>query len=347
MTVAIVGAGAAGAAIAYALRDADADVTVFEKSRGVCGRAATRRKEGCRYDYGANYVKDDDERVTRLLTEELDTNGLVEVEEPVWTFDSAGEISPGRDSDERKWTYEDGITQLAKRLFAATDATVQRETRVETVAREEGRWSLADAADTVLGSFDTVVLTPPAPQTAELLAAMAWDDDRRVAAHDAVAAVDYASVFTAVLHYPFTLDRSWYALIDTDGEHPVGWLAREELKPGHVPEGESLLVAQMGHDWSGDRIDDDRDQVLREAVGHVAELLDDDRFAAPDWTDRQGWRYALPDGGVTGDAHRSTEDAGLYFAGDWVAGEARVHAALRNGFAVGERIVEARNAKTY
>ena len=29
---------------------------------------------------------------------------------------------------------------------------------------------------------------------------------------------------------------------------------------------------------------------------------------------------------------------GLYFAGDWVAGEARVHVALRNGLTVGERI---------
>jgi len=35
MDVAIVGAGAAGAGTAYALRNAPADVTVFEKSRGV------------------------------------------------------------------------------------------------------------------------------------------------------------------------------------------------------------------------------------------------------------------------------------------------------------------------
>ena len=341
MNVAIVGAGASGAACAYALRDADTDVTVFEKSRGVCGRAATRRKEGCRYDHGANYVKDDDERIARLLTEELDADGLVDVEEPVWTFDASGEIAEGRDDDERKWTYEDGITQLAKRLFARTDATVQRETRVEDVVREDGRWSLADDEGADLGSFDALVLTPPAPQTADLLATMAWDDERRTAAHDAVAAVDYASVFTGVCHYPFELDRPWYALVDTDREHPVGWLAREELKPGHVPDGESLLVVQMGHDWSAERIDDDPEGVLRESVGHVAELLDDDSFADPDWTDHQGWRYALPNEGVAGDAHRAPEDAGLYFAGDWVAGESRVHAALANGLDVGERVASA------
>ncbi|MFC5972961.1 NAD(P)/FAD-dependent oxidoreductase [Halomarina salina] len=338
MNVAIVGAGASGAAVAYALRDADADVTVFEKSRGVCGRAATRRREDCQYDHGANYVKDEDERVNRLLTEELDSEGLVDVEAPVWTFDASGEITEGRADDERKWTYEDGITQVAKRLLARTDATVHRETRVEGIAREDGRWSLADSEDAALGSFDRLVLTPPAPQTADLLATMAWDDERRIDVHDAVAAVDYASVFTAVCHYPFELDRPWYALVNTDREHPVGWLSREELKPGHVPDGESLLVVQMGHDWSGERIDDDPDQVLRESVGHATELLADDAFADPDWTDHQGWRYALPDGGVTGDTHRDCEDAGLYFAGDWVVGESRVHAALANGLEVGERV---------
>ena len=338
MNVAIVGAGASGAAVAYALRDADADVTVFEKSRGVGGRATSRCTGGCRYDHGANYVKDGDERVARLLTEELDGDGLVDVEEPVWTFDADGDISAGRASDERKWTYEEGIAQLAKRLFARTDATVRCGTRVADILREDGRWSLADAEGVALGSFDALVLTPPAPRTAGLLATAAWADHRRVALYDAASAVDYASVFSAVVHYPFALDRPWYALVNADREHPVGWLSREELKPGHVPDGESLLVAQMGHDWSAERIDDDPEGVLDEAVGHVADLLDDDRFADPDWTDHQGWRYALPNGGVDGDVRRDCEDAGLYVAGDWVAGEARVHAAVANGLDVGERI---------
>jgi predicted NAD/FAD-dependent oxidoreductase len=38
-TVAVVGAGAAGAAAAYALRDTPGDGTVFEKSGGVSGGA--------------------------------------------------------------------------------------------------------------------------------------------------------------------------------------------------------------------------------------------------------------------------------------------------------------------
>ncbi|WP_299233265.1 NAD(P)-binding protein, partial [Natronomonas sp.] len=87
--IGVIGAGAAAAAGALVLDTAlpDAEITVLEKSGGVCGRAATRRHEDLVYDYGANYVKSDDERVVELLTETLDDDGLVDAAEPVYTFD--------------------------------------------------------------------------------------------------------------------------------------------------------------------------------------------------------------------------------------------------------------------
>jgi hypothetical protein len=335
--VAVVGAGAAGAAAAYALRETDATVTVFEKSRGVCGRAATRRRDGRRYDYGANYVKTDDDRVTRLVTETLPTDGLCEVDGAVWTFDADGEVSPGRDGTERKLTWRAGITQLAKRLLAAADAVVHRETRVETLARAGDGWRLVGEDDRPLGRFDVVLLTPPAPQTAALLERAEWRDDRRGEMAAAARTVDYRPVLAAVSGYGFRLDRPYYALVDASKRHDVGWVAREECKPGRVPAGESLLVVQMGADWSRRRLEADPEDWVPDAVDATAALLDDDRLREPAWTDSQRWRYALPEAGVD-DAVRVGEAADCYVAGDWVAGEGRVHAAVRNGLRVGERI---------
>ncbi|WP_256545272.1 NAD(P)/FAD-dependent oxidoreductase [Halobellus inordinatus] len=340
----IVGAGAAGAGAAYALRDADVDVTIVEKSGGVCGRAATRRKNGCRYDHGANYVTEADERTAALLPE-LGTEGLVEIDEPVWTFDAAGEITAG-DRESTKWTWTEGITQLAKRLLAATDATVHRRTRTAEVAREEGKrvdddaasWTLTDTDGDRYGPFDALLLTPPAPQTADLLRATDWDDDRLDSLVDAVSAVPYRTVRTLVFHYPFRDSYPWYGLVNPDKEHAIGWLSREECKEGHVPDGESLLIVQMGPEWSTTHYDDPLSDVEPGVADRVATLLDDDRYADPDWVDDQGWRYALPDASLDADAVRLTEDAGLYVAGDWVAGEGRVPRALWNGYDVGERI---------
>jgi|AntDeeMetageno50_2_1112565.scaffolds.fasta_scaffold01096_4 predicted NAD/FAD-dependent oxidoreductase len=337
-TVAIVGAGAAGAGAAYALRNTAVDVTVFEKSRGVCGRAATRRKHGCRYDHGANYFKDEDARVTDLVTETLDTDGLVEAKGPVWTFDADGTVSEGRDTDGHKWTYRAGITQLAKRLFERTDTTVKKSTRVGGIERVDGGWALTDADGTDLGRHDSLLLTPPAPQTADLLATTEWDNDLRDGLETAVRDVTFRPTITAVLHYPFALDRPYYALVNTDKDHEIGWCSREECKPGHVPDGEGLLIVQLGADWSAGRIDDPSDAVVADAAALTADLLDDDRLADPDWADYKGWRYAQPGDAVAAEPLDRAGDHDLFFAGDWVAGEGRVHLALRNGLDTGERI---------
>jgi len=339
MNLAIVGAGAAGAATAYALRATGHDITVFEKSRGVCGRAATRRKGDCTYDHGANYVKPDSDRVTELLTGTLPTEGLVSIDEPVWTFDAMGRISESDRQESNKWTYERGITQLAKRLFAAADAEVVFETRVGSLERGDG-WRLADVDGESLGTFDAVLLTPPAPQTADLLSATAWDDPLLGDLEATVDGVPYRTIYTVLLHYPFELGRPWYGLVNTDREHEVGWLSREECKDGHVPDGESLLVAQMSPAWSSRRYDDPGEAVEADAAAIVAELLGDDPLADPDWTDRQGWRYALPDDGADTETLRTAEAHGLYFAGDWVAGDGRVHLAVESGLDAGARIAD-------
>jgi hypothetical protein len=340
-TIGIVGAGAAAAAATHVLDGAGADVTVLEKSGGVCGRAATRRHDDLVYDYGANYVNSADERIVRLLTETLDDEGLIEVPEPIYTFDDSGAVSPGRENEGRKLGYRAGLTQLAKRLFAGTAASVHRRTRVETLRREDDGWALVDADGGSWGPFDVVVLTPPAPQTATLLRDAEWSSDRRDSLLDAVASVDYRACWTAVLHYPFELDVPYYALVNTDKNHAVGWIAREECKPSHVPPGESLLVVQANHDWSVAHSGDDPERNVARLAEHAAEIVGDDRLASPNWTDHQGWRYALPRSGVRSDPVASVASAGLFCAGDWVVGEGRLHAALGNGLDVGGHILDA------
>nr|WP_143165366.1 NAD(P)-binding protein [Halobaculum gomorrense] len=364
----IVGAGLAGAGAAYALRDTDHDATILEKSRGVGGRAATRRRDGCRYDHGANYVKLPDERTGDLIRD-LGDDGLVDIAEPVWTFGADGEIAPGDGDDEHKYTWEAGITQFAKRLLAETDAEVRKTTRAESIVRDGGgardgtadgdtgpggdrggAWTVTDADGDDHGPFDALVLTPPAPQTADLLAATEWPDDGGALAdlRAAVEATEFRTVRTLALHYPFELDVPWYGLVDVEKTHEIGWLSREECKRGHVPDGEGLLIVQLSPEWSTAHYDDSLEAAAAEAATLAADLVGDDRLADPDWADDQGWRYALPNEGLVGDggpdaaagAVAAAREAGLYLAGDWVAGRGRAAAALWNGIDAGESIAE-------
>jgi predicted NAD/FAD-dependent oxidoreductase len=339
-SIGIVGAGAAAAAATLVVDTAlpDTEITILEKSGGVCGRAATRRHGDLVYDYGANYVKSDDDRVVELLTDTLDDEGLVDVTEPVYTFDNAGSVSPGREADEHKWSYRAGLTQIAKRLFDRTAATVHRRTEVRTVRRDGDRWLLEDADDSQWGPFDVLVLNPPAPQTATLIGNAEWDAPHRAELQAALEAVSYRPIWTAMLHYPFEIDRPYYGLVNTDKEHAVGWISREECKPGHVPDGETLLVVQASGEWSDAHYDDDPSKNVATLAEHAADIVGDGRLKTPEWTDHQGWRYALPESGIRRGPVSSAESSNLYCLGDWVAGEGRLHAALRNGLDVGERI---------
>lgn len=349
--VAIIGAGVAGAGVAHALQQANTpdsvSISVFEKTSTLGGRTATHRSHGCVYDPGANYVKSDDPIISELITETLATDGLIDVTAPVWTFDGAGTISEGDDRDEHKWTYEGGIAQLATRLFARADETgsvslsVSRETPVDTISSENGQWSLTDESGDDFGTFDILVLTPPAPQSAALIEGMQWEADLRGELHTAVDAVEFRAIHSVAAHYPFEIDVPYYALVNTDREHEIGWVSREECKPGHVPDGECLLVVQMAPDWSAERIDDSPGSVAHNAVELTADLFDDDRLSTPDWTDTRRWRNALPDTGLTGDVRKRGERNDLYLAGDWVTGDGRAHLALKNGLAVGKRIHKA------
>lgn len=344
--VAIVGAGVAGAGVAHTV---DGEVSVFEQSAKVGGRTATHSAHGCTYDPGANYLKSDDRRVNELITETLETDGLIDIDTPVWTFDVAGTISEGEDMDEHKWNYVGGISQLAERLFERSGATVSTETRVETIRHNDEGWWLSDPAGADLGTFDRIVLTPPAPQTATLIGRVTSDDEAGYleSLGNAVAAVSYRPICSVVLHYPFELSVPYYALVNTDREHEIGWVSREECKSGHVPDRECLLIVQMAPDWSAERIDDDGNvigTIESEVADLVADLFEDRRLATSDWSAVRCWPAALPNDVFEDQTVRArAERDGLFIAGDWIAGSGRIHRALNSGLAVGERLNAFRN----
>ncbi|MEP0547773.1 MAG: FAD-dependent oxidoreductase [Rhodothermales bacterium] len=343
-TLAIVGAGAAGLAAAWALRDAPLAVTVFEKSRGFGGRAATRRHEGAggtwTYDHGAQYVKTPEGHAAfGLLREALPTDDLVAIDGDVWTFDAGGRVAPGDPGHnaDGKWTYRSGISQLGKLLAEASGAAVRTETLIHRLERAEAGWELhADAG--AFGPFDAVLLTAPAPQSADLLHASAFDADLRALLVDGLRKATYRKIFSVVLAYDTPVPRpgDCYALVNTDGGHPVSWLAFEEEKAGHVPRG-SLLIAQMAADWTRDHYFDDR-EVLAAAVRLLLADLLDTPLGPPAWVGSQRWRYALPDAAADADALALGTDAGLFFAGDFTAGQGRVHLALESGLTAADHI---------
>jgi hypothetical protein len=333
--IAIVGAGTAGLTAAYGLRGAPVEVTLFEKSRGFGGRAATRGRYGCRYDHGAPYFRAASARATRLVTAHLPTEQLVEIGGPIGSFDASGGIEPGAPADGRgpRWTYVQGISTLGKLLARRARAEVHRDTRIEAITRRDGRWRLRDDEGRAWAGYDGVVLTPPAPQSAALLERAAASDPGLGAVHEALRGVAYAPQFAVALGYdrPLARPEGCWALRSADADHPLDWVGLEDEKPGHVPAGQSLLVVHTASSWTEERVDQPPEAFLDEIKSEAAALLDVD-LRQPTWYDTQRWRYARPRSGLRTDAAARAAGSGLVLGGDYVSGTGTVAAALESGF---------------
>ena len=338
---AIVGAGVSGLGAAWALREASFPVTVFEKSRGFSGRAATRGRQNVRYDHGANYFKTPTDRLRRLIQEQLPTEALTTIERDVWTFTADGTIHPGdREANATtKWTYANGISTLGKLLACKSTATVERQTRVGSVTPDDEQWVLHTTDGARLGRFESVLLTPPAPQTVDILCDLPIEADWHEAVLAALHDVSYVSQFSVILHFDrrLPLPDDYYALLNTDREHAVAWLGIENCKPGHVPEDQTVLVVQMAPHWTERHFEASTDRLVQAATRHAGALLDID-MGAPSWTDTQRWRYALPTDRIPPEALQAAERQGLFIAGDLRVGKGRVGRALASGLDVAAAI---------
>lgn len=341
MNLAIIGAGAAGLAAARSLRQArpDLQITIYEKSRGLGGRAATRRREGFTFDHGAQYFKTVSPELERLVRQELPSAELIDIGLPVWTFDGAGTIGEGdpQQNDRPKWTYADGLNRLGKLLAEGQD--VRREVRVAALRRAGGRWALEDSAGALAGQADLLLLTPPAPQTAALLEASDLDQAARAAIQEQLGRVAYRRCISFALAFDRPIPRPFCALVNTDRRHPIAWLTLEHAKgPRRCPPGHSLLLPQMGAAWSLEHWDAPAEQLAPLATELAGTLLGED-LGPPLWYDIQRWRYALPDGSADFDTlNRLGAPHGLFFAGDYTIGKGRIHRAIKNGWEVAELI---------
>jgi hypothetical protein len=347
--LAIIGAGVAGLAAARRLRQRrpNLTITIYEKSRGFGGRAATRRRDGYIFDHGAQYLKAPTPELERLVTRELPIEGLHDIGLPVWTFDQAGTIAEGdpQQNNEPKWMYRDGLNRLGKLLSEGLD--VRREMRIAALQRTTddsahksmagGRWSLVDTTGQTVGAADLVLLTAPAPQSVDILAASDFDLDVKGLLIHELGKAQYRRCISLALAYNIRIERPFYALVNTDRAHPISWLALEHSKaPERAPPGYSLILAQMAAQWSFDHWDAPVEE-LQTLVSEYVHTLLKEKLQQPVWVDVQRWRYALPDSGADFEALNAT-GSGLFFAGDYTAGLGRVHLAIESGWHVAELI---------
>ena len=164
--VAVVGAGISGLICARSLADHGVPVTVFEKSRGVGGRMATRRAEGgLTFDHGAQYFTVGDEQFGRHVRS-WQQDGLVELWDRAIRVLRDGCVEPLKTAKSR-FVGTPGMTAVCKHLAKDVDVHLQRE--VAELQPNGNSWCPVDAEGSVLGTYDVMIVSAPSLQSARLL----------------------------------------------------------------------------------------------------------------------------------------------------------------------------------
>ncbi|NNK67888.1 MAG: NAD(P)-binding protein [Rhodobacteraceae bacterium] len=252
MTIAVIGAGIAGVAAALDLQDAGHDVTVFDKSRGLGGRLATRRDAAISLDHGAPGVVAHDAAFAAALAR------------------AGGAVCP-----DYGFVGQPGMSSLVKGL--ADGIAVSNSVEIASVDPTRNGIVLTDQTGGEHGGFDRVVMAVPAPQARVLARDFPQADS-------ALAAVVMAPVWSLLLAF----DTAQHL---TGATSPVfDAVVHNSGKPGRA-ETPDTWVAHATPEWTRAHLEDPRDKVL-EALTSAFAGLSAAPLPTPIYHTVHRWRYA-------------------------------------------------------
>jgi predicted NAD/FAD-dependent oxidoreductase len=332
-TTAIVGAGLAGATLAHELRRRGQSVCVFEKSRGLGGRMATRRAEaqaadGTRvplaFDHGAMGFTADTPAFEHWVEAQAAAGVLGR-----WTPRPAPRSYAPLD-EARLWVAQPDMPALARALLGEMPVALQQ--TVTGLGREADGWRIEVDGRPLDRRFDRVVLAMPPAQAAVLLRPHRPDWATR-ASHWMMRPCWALMLWDDQGHGP----RDWDVARPVDG--PVAWIARDDSRPGRrAPAVGACWVVHATPAWSQSMLEADPADV-------VAAL----RPVVADWLGGGPWRHAVAHRWRYASAARSEAspsapgwwDAalGLGACGDWLGG-AGVEGAWTSAMSLAALMVE-------
>lgn len=277
--VGIVGAGMAGLAVARELKAAGVEAVLLEKARGVGGRVHTRNQEGFIWDTGATSIAPRGKRIEKVLLEELEPPSPIF--RPIWTHEGL-RVRPGDTAKNStpRFCHTQGIQTFAKLLSEGLD--VRFNTTVEKLDKEGDLYKIGEE------TFTHLVLTPPIPQTAQLL----WTIDES----RPIANAKYRPCLSVLLGYDLeTPEVDYHALLDPTQSHPLTWLSIENLKsPGRMEDGKTALVAQLSSRFSQESFAKDDEWIAQVVTSFLATLYGA-KWKNPSLAFVKKWKYSQPD----------------------------------------------------
>ncbi len=340
MTVAVIGAGMAGAAAANTLAMAGCQVEVFDKGRGVGGRMSSKRSAGGYLDLGAQYFTARSELFAQQVSQWLAAGLLSQWPNSCYRFEHA-KLSASIDQTVR-YIGSPSMQAPVKALLASIPTRLScRISRIHYIennlAAAASGWYLYDEHNTCFGPYRALVLTLPPVQLQGLLATACQPDAPAQAALHSILAQLQPQALLPCWAVNLQLAQPLQTLADAVfvKEGNISWLARQNSKPGRAKQHENWLV-HFSPQCSALHLSAAPVQLIALAKAELELIFDQPLQVADGLTHR--WLYAQINPAVSQQTLRYDRGLKLAIAGDWLLG-GRVENAFLSGVAAAKEIL--------
>ena len=326
-TVVIVGGGICGLMAATVLQCQGLEVIVLDKGRGIGGRLATRRLrhgdiEGC-FDFGTQYFKALDPTFKHWVEGWIEA-GVVEV----WSRKMPSASGVPKSTSVVLYRGIPGNRSLAQ--YLAQSLTVETKTRVSHFEWQDERWHIhCESGATYLADY--LVLTPPVPQSLDLMSASNLLPFLPKGLHSTLSSIQYEACLTLLILLDSVPAIPEPGGIWLSGE-PLRWLACNHQK-GASPDGYGV-TAHAGPAFSRTFFDSDRQKVTELMLAAAEPWLEANVLE----TYLHGWRYSQPLNFYDESFAFGHFPGPLYFGGDAFM-DGKVEGAALSGLAIAKHLI--------
>lgn len=316
MTIAIIGAGIAGAACANQLMQQKMPVVVFDKGRAAGGRMSSKRTADYYADLGAQYFTARSEEFIAQCRQWQTEQVITSWQPRLAVFD---EVLQASADATRRYIGLPSMQKPVQQLLKSVD--VKTQCLVDKVQRADGQWQLY-SNNILLGNFSRLVLAVPQQQAMALLQPLYaeipnWSDLFDTPALLPCWAVNFTLSATATTPYDAVFVRKHAA---------VSWVARQNSKLGRG--GQESWLVHFSPVFSKAHLNANEDFIAEVALLELQKILAQPLDVTSALCHR--WRYAQQSDEYTPPGPAWLPELNLGLCGDWLAG-GRVENAWLSG----------------
>lgn len=276
--IAVIGSGISGVTIAKNLAKLN-EVVIFDKSRGIGGRMATRRTPDYNFDHGAQFF-------TAKSQEFIEFCKIAKADAVIeeWNCDFA-EITANKinkkwqfNKDKAHFVAKPQMNNLCK--YIAKDLQVLLSKEIKFTNFDGKKWSLTTSENENFDDFDYLILAIPSHQAINLIA-------KEFKYFDLISNIKMSACFTLMLGFKEKLQIEFDAAIVKESN--ISWISVNSSKPQR-PQNFSLVV-NSSNQWADQNIEEDLEIIKEKLIISLRNIIDFDPKNI-EYQNIHRWKYA-------------------------------------------------------